>query len=73
MTASNPKDLPALPPVLAVQLAQALAAQSKFLSRGRDALEHMERTGISYSVEELSALLTAKIEAKRAELLKRVR
>lgn len=46
------------------------AREAEFLARARDALEHMERTGITYSVEEVSVLLTARIEARRIELLK---
>jgi hypothetical protein len=45
------------------------AQKTEFLARGRDSLEHMARTGISYSVEDVSKFLTDKIEARRAELL----
>ena len=40
-----------------------------FYARGRAALEEMERTGISFTVEEVSEYLGRKLMAKRVELL----
>lgn len=53
------------------ELASGRAAQrDPFQARGREAQAHMERTGVAFSVEEVSAFLTARIEARRVELLK---
>ena len=45
------------------------AEREAFYARGRAALEEMERTGISFTVEEVSEYLGRKLMAKRVELL----
>ena len=42
--------------------------QTEFLARGQAAWEEFQRTGVSYSVEEVVAKLQAKVDAKRKQL-----
>ena len=53
------------------ELVHARASEREaFYARGRAALEEMERTGISFTVDDVSEYLARKLMAKRAELLR---
>ena len=43
-------------------------AQASFHERGQAAWEHYQRTGVSYSAEEVLGKLQAKLDAKRKQL-----